>query len=180
MVKQRVAPDFRQQERPLSSAACRMPDLNLRPFCLADAERVEPWFDAPGLALPPGAAAKDWAARMLADPRIVAAVAEAGGRPIGFLRLDIGPDRVAEMTLVVARARRRRGVGRWILDAAMPLLRARGVRRLRAVVDRQNHPGLQFFAEMGFEEEAQVGAVAVALARLVHTGPNQQPLEIEV
>lgn len=152
----------------------------LRPFRLEDAPCVGTWFHSPGLALPPGQAGRDWAARMIADPRICAWVAELHGRQVGFARLDIGPDRIAELTLVVAPGCRRTGFGRAILDLVLVEAIARGVRRLCAVVDLANGPGHKFFLDNGFEEvEADLGG-PMRMQRLVHRHAGGAPLEIEV
>jgi L-amino acid N-acyltransferase YncA len=119
--------------------------LNLRPFVLADAGAVEPWLDGPGLSLPPGQARRQWPQRLLADARIVALVAEAHGRRIGFVRLDCGPDRVAEVTLVVAPGCRRFGFGREMFVAALHRARRLGLRALVACIDVANAAALSFF-----------------------------------
>src|SRR5262245_48859278 len=81
-----------------------MPDLRaplqLRPFALHDVRVVEGWLCGNGLSLPAGLLRHEWPQRLLADPRIVAQIATVAGREVGFVRLDCGPDQVAEVTLV--------------------------------------------------------------------------------
>ncbi|HLQ38860.1 MAG TPA: GNAT family N-acetyltransferase [Planctomycetota bacterium] len=155
------------------------PVLQLRPFELEEAGVVAPWFVAPGLAVPPGAAGRTWAARMLADPRIVARTARADEQRVGFVRLDIGPDRIAELTLVVAPELRRQGLGRSILAAITLEARSRSVRRLRAAVDPANRGALGFFLANGFRRRGQSGGT-LHLERSLRLAGSQEPLEIEV
>lgn len=153
--------------------------LQVRPFCLTDAVAVEPWLTGPGLSLPGGAARTNWPQRLLADSHILAQVAECGGRQVGFVRLDCGPDRIAEITLVVAPEARRRGLGRTLFLAALAQARRRWLWRLVAVVDLGNQPALTFFQELGFEPDGLLGD-RLRLSRLVHAGDHQRPLVIDV
>ncbi|MBX3462990.1 MAG: GNAT family N-acetyltransferase [Planctomycetes bacterium] len=153
--------------------------MTLRPFALSDAPVVEPWLHEPGLSPPVGRASREWPQRLLADARIAAGIAESAGRQIGLVRLDCGPDHVAEITLVVAPDCRRRGHGRWMFAAALREARRRHVHRLVAIVDVGNTPALRFFAELGFEPDGQVGD-RLRLARVVHAGDHQAPLDVEV
>jgi len=153
--------------------------LELRPFRLADASTVEPWLCGPGLSLPSGALRREWPQRLLADARIVLLVAEAGGRQVGLVRLDCGPDRIAELTLVVAPGCRRGGLGRKMFRAALEQARGLGLRSLTALVDLDNSAALAFFQEMGFQSEGLAGG-RLRLCRIVHAGDHQRPLEIEL
>lgn len=153
--------------------------MSMRPFRLADAVAIEPWLSGPGLSLPGGAARRDWPERLLADHRILVQVAEQAGRQIGLVRLDCGPDRVAEVTLVVAPECRRRGHGRAIMQAAIVLARGIGLRQLVASVDLGNAPALEFFQEIGFVADGRVGN-RLRLVRDVHAGPGQPPLLVEL
>lgn len=159
-----------------------MPDfggsLTLRPFALADAATIEPWLSAPGLSRPGGRASHEWPQRLLADARIAASIAEANGRQVGFVRLDCGPDHIAEITLVVAPDCRRRGHGRQMFAAALKDARRRHLRSLVAFVEHGNDPARQFFAELGFEPEGAFGD-RLRLQRVVHAGDHQPPLEVE-
>ncbi|MBL9079987.1 MAG: GNAT family N-acetyltransferase [Planctomycetes bacterium] len=152
--------------------------VTLRPFVLTDARVVEPWLRAPGLSVPAGRASREWPQRLLADARIVAGIAEVAGRRVGFVRLDVGPDHIAEITMVVAPECRRRGHGRQMFAAALREARRRGVRQLVAVVDLGNEPALEFFAEVGFEADGRVGD-RLRLCRVVHAGDHQPPLDVE-
>lgn len=151
--------------------------LRIRPFGLADATAVEPWLAAPGLRVPPGAGGRGWAARVLAAADSAAVVAESEGRPVGFLRLVVGPDGIGELTLAVAPAARRRGVAGRLLAAALDTARNRGVRALDAAVDVANAPALAFFAAHGFEPQRSVGGHAL-LRRHVHDAADAEPLDI--
>lgn len=150
--------------------------LRLRPFVLADARAIEPWLSSPGLSVPGGRAATQWPQRLLADHRIKALVAEANGKRLGLVRLDCGPDGVAEVTIVVAPDCRRFGFGSVMFRAALVHARALGLVGLVASIDAQNHPALAFFAEQGFEPAGLVGG-RVRMRRLVHAG-DARPLDI--
>jgi ribosomal protein S18 acetylase RimI-like enzyme len=153
--------------------------IQLRPFRLDDAGTVAPWLAGPGLSIPPGTARDDWPARMMADRRILARVAIRHHRIVAFARLDCGPDRVAEVTLVVDPACRRQGLGRAVLEQLLDEARGRGLRRLQAMVDPAGAEAVQFFRECGFEEDGQ-HAGRIRFVRIVHAGFNQAPLEIDV
>ncbi|MFM1872974.1 MAG: Acetyltransferase domain [Planctomycetota bacterium] len=153
-------------------------DLQLRAFRVADAPAVEAWFVAPDLAVPPGPAGARWPERLVTDHRIVAKVAEIGGKQVGFLRMDCGPDRVADLTLVVAPEWRRKGLGRTLFDAALAHARTIGLRQLVASVDRGNVVALDFFADRGFQVESGAGG-RILMTRLVHGGGANEPLDID-
>ena len=89
--------------------------FQLRPFALSDADSVAPWLTGPGLSLPLGSTA--WPERILRDQRILALVGWAGDERLGLLRLDCGPDGVADVTIVVSPEHRRSGFGRRILPS---------------------------------------------------------------
>jgi GNAT superfamily N-acetyltransferase len=152
--------------------------LRLRPFALADAGAVEPWLAGPGLSVPGGHLRREWPQRLLADSRIVALVAEAGGTRIGLVRLDCGPDRIAEVTLVVAPQCRRHGFGAAMFRFALQQARWLRLRQLIACIDLNNRPALGFFADMGFSPDGTVGN-RVRMTRLVHAGDHQPPLDID-
>jgi ribosomal protein S18 acetylase RimI-like enzyme len=151
--------------------------LTMRPFALADARAIEPWLEGPGLSVPRGVVGRSWPQRLLADARILALVAEANGRRIGFVRLDCGPDGVAEVTLVVAPGCRRYGFGSAMFRAALHRARRRGLRGLVALIDVQNEAALAFFADQGFAADGAVGD-RIRMRRLVHAGDHAAPLDI--
>ncbi len=152
--------------------------LQLRPFAMSDAGAVEPWLSGPGLSMPGGLLRREWPQRLLADAHITARVAESGGRPVGFLRLDCGPDRIAELTLVVAPECRRLGHGSAMFKAALRLSRSMGIRRVIAWIDVRNQPALDFFAQQGLVHDGLVGE-RLRMCYFVHAGDHQPPLDIE-
>jgi L-amino acid N-acyltransferase YncA len=121
----------------------------------------------------------EWPQRLLADARIVMLVAEADNQQVGLVRLDCGPDRVAELTLVVAPECRRTGLGRTMFVAALAQARALGLRCLVALVDLDNEIAHAFFHDMGFQQDGLVSG-RVRLVRIVHAGDHQRPLVIEM
>ncbi len=152
--------------------------LHLRPFKLADAAAVEPWLSGPGLSLPAGRLRREWPKELLADARIHALIAESRGRRVGFVRLDCGPDRVAEITLVIAPECRRLGWGGALFAAALEHARRLSLRGFVALVDHGNLPALAFFGEQGFVADGTVGD-RVRMQRFVHAGDGQPPLDID-
>lgn len=156
----------------------RRPQPVLRGFRPADLPRLAEWLVQAGLRVPRNMSGESFARRLLEDDRIRVWTAEADSRPVGFVRLDLAPDRTAEITLLVDPRRRRVGIGRALLAHAVREARAQGVRRLIAVVSQSNPAGLAFFAECGFERSGVAMPGFEHLVRLVHRGDRQPPLEI--
>jgi RimJ/RimL family protein N-acetyltransferase len=160
----------------MSSAA---ESLVIRPIEERDLALLEPWLLASGLGVPEELRGRDWRARLLRDPRIRCRIGcGSGGLPVGFYRLDLAPDRTGEITLVVARAHRRRGHGTELLDAALAEARRLGLRRLVAMVEEDNPVARNFFLAAGFEPSGRPVPRFVPLERLVHGADAQPPLEI--
>ena len=149
--------------------------LLLRPFELADADFVAPWLSGPGLSLPRGSSA--WPERLLRDKRIVALVAQASGDPVGLVRLDCGPDGIAEITLVVAPEHRRSGRGQMMFEQALVRAREVGMRRLVAYIDIANEAALSFFSGVGFESQGVTGS-RIRMDRIVHASSRAAPLDV--
>ena len=120
-----------------------------------------------------------WAARIAGgDARIQALTALAGRSAIGFVRLDLAPDRSAELTLIIDPRHRRRGGGCALVEKALDEARRLGLRRLCALVRPDNEPALRLFADCGFESTATRVVGFVHLARVVHRADRESPLEI--
>lgn len=151
--------------------------IRLRPFVLADAAMVASCLDGPGLGVPVGAVGARWAERLVGDPRVHAWVAQRDGRDVGFVRLDVGPDRIAELTLAIAAGSRRCRIGTKVLDLVLLQARRLRIRRVQAVVDPANVPALAFFAENGFDE-TEAPAAARIFVRWIHDA-DREALEIE-
>ena len=154
-----------------------LPDtLQMRPFELADAEFVTPWLCESGLSVPLNNSA--WPERLLRDDRILAMVAHASGVPAGLVRLDCGPDGIAEITIVVAPDQRRGGHGRLMFRKALLRAREVGIRRLVAYIDIANEAALAFFGEQDFESRGVTGS-RIRMDRIVHHSDRAQPLDVE-
>jgi GNAT superfamily N-acetyltransferase len=153
-------------------------NLDVRPFRLDDAAAIEPWLTGPGLSLPGGMARRTWPQHLLANARIVARIAETRGHKVGFVRLDCGPDRVAELTLVVAPEWRRKGLGTALFQAALRQARSLGLCQLLAIIDRGNARAQEFFEHQGFTLDGLQGD-RLRYVRLVHNG-DPRPLDVEV
>ena len=153
------------------------PAPRLRAFRLTDAPRVGAWLDGPGVGLPPGNAAARWAEHMVTDPRVQAWVAVLGVEPVGFARLDVGPDRIAELTIAIAPKRRRQRVGTRVLELVLQQARKLRVRRVQAIVDAANQAAMSFFGECGFEE-LERGGEQRTFVHWIHEA-DREALEIE-
>jgi len=78
-------------------------------------------------------------------------VAEERGKPVGFaLTREHGRSGAAVQSLIVAPRRRRRGVGRALLRAAVAGMADRGRRRCALGVDEDNAPAIALYRSEGF------------------------------
>lgn len=153
--------------------------ISFRAFRVADAPRLERWLTAAGMPLPDRVSRDVWADRMSGgDPRIHALAAIAVRTAVAFLRLDLAPDRSAELTLIVDPRHRRRGVGAQLVERAIAEARRIGLRRLAAMVRPENDAALRLFANHGFEPSAVRMIGFLHLARVVHRADTERPLEI--
>jgi RimJ/RimL family protein N-acetyltransferase len=85
-------------------------------------------------------------------------VIEAGGHPVGQVRLDCD-GAVAEISIALVHEARGRGVARAALGAAAIAARALGVETLRAFVKETNLTSLHLFARAGYLEQARSGGL---------------------
>lgn len=160
--------------------------LNFRPFAADDAGLLGAWLAAAGLGVPPGVATRAWATRVIQDPNISCwaaarrrGVGGAAEQIVGFFRLDTGPDQKAEVTILVAPRKRRQGLGRRLLEEALNQARARGIRKVLAVIDANNGPALDFFHDAGFSHNGSNTPGHIHLHRLIHRAERPPPLEIQ-
>lgn len=154
--------------------------LTFRRFERADLALLGPWLDAAGLGVP-DLSADQLIRRLTADPSIECTTAlDQAGQPVGFMRLDLAPDRAAEVTLIVRPGLRRQGVGRALLALAIERARDVGWGRLWAVIRRENLSARALFEAAGFEGGPSPLPGYLHLIRLVHRRPAGavQPLEI--
>lgn len=153
--------------------------LRFRPFVETDLGVLRPWLEATGLGLPSALGQPGLGRRIITDPRILCrAAVDRDGDVVGFLRLDVGPDRIADLTLLVAPRRRRRGIGAAMLDEALRVARGANIRRLLAVIQDSNDEAVSFFREKGFHGSGVYMQGFVHLARIVHQADHPPPLEI--
>ena len=85
----------------------------------------------------------------LNDPSLLAFLALAG-EPAGCILLRVEPDWAEIKRLYVARAARRIGAGRMLVEAAIAAARERGVRGLRLETGAPQHEALRLYAGLGF------------------------------
>lgn len=157
--------------------------LLLRPFRLSDAGIIEPWLTQVGwhVGARGGSASGHpvWTDRLMRDQRILALVALRADQQVGLVRLDCGPDGVAELTMIVAPQWRRSGQGRRMFDAALMHARSVGLRRLVVYVELENEAALAFFGEMGFEAAGAIGG-RIRMDRMVHNSGRVSPLDVGI
>jgi putative acetyltransferase len=89
-------------------------------------------------------------------------VAEADGEVVGLIALYADEEGGAELGMMVAKDRRRQGVGRALLDAAVAWARAQGVRRLLLDVFARNDGAIALYRGFGFVEDGRTREVARA------------------
>jgi len=87
---------------------------------------------------------------LLADPQIIIATAPAKAPPQALAVLRIAADEAEVLTLAVAPAQRRRGLGRAVMDAALTRASAAGARVTFLEVAADNAAALALYAGMGF------------------------------
>jgi RimJ/RimL family protein N-acetyltransferase len=91
------------------------------------------------------------------SPDAAVYVAEAPEGPVGRLSLARDPHpashHVADLGLMVAASRRRRGIGRALLDQAVEWAREAGVSKLELHVFPHNEPALALYEGFGFVRE---------------------------
>lgn len=155
------------------------PELQFRPVAAADLAVLAPWLEAVGLGVPAAVRDASWAARVSSDPRILCLTArDAGEAIVGFVRLDLAPDRTAEVTVLVAPEARRRGVGSALLERALTEARRKALRQLVALIQLDNEPAQGFFDQAGFEPTGRHVPGFLHTARSIHRAEHQPPLEI--
>ncbi|NUO16280.1 MAG: GNAT family N-acetyltransferase, partial [Planctomycetaceae bacterium] len=153
----------------------RLPSLRYRSTEPGDLAALGTWLAGAGLGVPEEVKGRsDWSRRLFSDPHILCRTAVTStGQIAGFYRLDLAPDRSAEITLIVAPSRRRKGVGQSLLDHALEDARRRGLRYLVAVIQAQNEPARHFFEGAGFAPCDSHLPGYLVLRRLVHRAAHQ-------
>ena len=79
-------------------------------------------------------------------------IGEAGGRPIGFVRLDPAGGDAMEVSIALAPEARGQGLGAPLLDAGLAAAGENGIRGVTAVIRPDNTPSRRIFARCGFVE----------------------------
>ena len=156
-----------------------LPRLEFRAFEPPDAPLLDRWLKDAGLGMPEGMSITDWRDRVLHDERILIEVAvREDGSSAGFLRMDLAPDRSAELTVISDPLTRRAGVGSRLLERALVQARTMGLRRLMAAVQVGNDRARAFFVAHGFESSGAPLREFEHFERVVHGADWQEPLEI--
>jgi GNAT superfamily N-acetyltransferase len=157
-----------------------LPEIHFRPFAEGDVELLEAWLEGAGLGAPPWVSSETWGHRLMHDPRIICRAAYLpDGAVVAFLRLDVAPDRTAEVTVVVAPGWRDKGIGVLVIDDALAEARGMRLRRLVAVIKAPNRPAQALFKISGFEPSGTEMPGYHHLERLIHSADHQPPLEIK-
>ncbi|HYG58427.1 MAG TPA: GNAT family N-acetyltransferase [Symbiobacteriaceae bacterium] len=96
-------------------------------------------------------------------PGGTAIVATAWNQPVGFVLTGIAPDSSTDetnghlVTLWVAPAHRRRGLGRALLHMAEQLLLHRGIRKVKVIAELHNQPAVRLAERAGYKPEGLIG-----------------------
>ncbi|HZQ99794.1 MAG TPA: GNAT family N-acetyltransferase [Chloroflexota bacterium] len=94
--------------------------------------------------------------RLLAEPAAAVLVAERGGELVGSLIAGFDGWRGNLYRLATHPVHRRRGVARALVAEAEAWLRARGARRVTALVERDHAWAAAFWAAVGYGEDARM------------------------
>jgi ribosomal-protein-alanine N-acetyltransferase len=89
---------------------------------------------------------------LLRTPGTFALIAEAAGRPAGFILCRAAADEAEVLTIGVRPRWRGRGIGGGLLDAALARLGAAGIGRLFLEVGVDNRAALALYASRGFRQ----------------------------
>ncbi|MBK8975318.1 MAG: GNAT family N-acetyltransferase [Planctomycetes bacterium] len=152
--------------------------VRVRGFDAADGVIVDRWLRRGGFSEVARVPRRAWVGRLLRDERLIGRIAESGGLPRGFVRLEIGPDRSAEVTVVVDPAARRAGIGTELLWDARSQALARGCVRLVAWIEPGNRAARELFLSAGFELRDGESRRFECYERLIHGAERQPPIEI--
>ncbi|MDP9259566.1 MAG: GNAT family N-acetyltransferase [Actinomycetota bacterium] len=82
-------------------------------------------------------------------------VAEAGGRIVGMVGVDVGRFGAGDLGMLVDAAWRGRGVGSALMEAAIEWARGEGLHKLCLEVFPTNAPALALYGKCGFVEEGR-------------------------
>jgi ribosomal protein S18 acetylase RimI-like enzyme len=94
--------------------------------------------------------------RLLAEPAAAVLAAERGDELVGSLIAGFDGWRGNLYRLAVHPAHRRRGIARALVAAAEGWLRARGARRITALVERDHAWATAFWAAVGYADDARM------------------------
>lgn len=137
--------------------------LHLRPARTQDTDLLRRWrndLDAIRFSRTRRAVGPDehsrWFTAQLAEPRTRTWIGMIDREPVGFVRLHVTGGE-AEVSLAVARDRRRRGLARGLLSCLQEMLRGDiQVRRVAATVDPANVSSIRAFEAAGFQPSGGV------------------------
>jgi ribosomal protein S18 acetylase RimI-like enzyme len=153
--------------------------LRCRPFTDQDLGLLRPWLADAGLGVPDAISRTELLKRLCGDDRIICRAALSGrGLVVGFYRMDLAPDATAEVTLIVAPSKRRRGYGRMLLEAAIAEARTLRLRGLVAVIAESNRAAIRLFLDAGFDQASRRLPGFMLLERMVHQADHVSPIEI--
>ncbi len=116
------------------------------------------------LSAPPG---PDHVAALLANPHVIALVAEADGEMVGALAAYVLPkfeqarSEIYIYDLAVVEAHRRRGIATALIDALRPIGRAVGAWVIYVQADYVDPPAVALYTKLGVREEVLHFDIAV-------------------
>lgn len=109
----------------------------------------------------------DWLLARLADPAIVALIAEHGGQVVGGLtgyvlaKLEQARSEIYIYDLAVAESHRRQGIATALIDALQPIARVAGARVIYVQADHGDEPAVALYSKLGEREDVMHFDIAV-------------------
>ena len=137
--------------------------IELRPMTAADYDGVIAlWQRSEGVGLTASDTRESIEAYLIRNPGL-SQVAVADGRIVGAVLCGHDGRRGLLYHLAVERACRGRGLGRYMAETALALLREQGIHKAYIMVFHQNEEGRAFWEKTGWEPRADLVPMCVTL-----------------
>lgn len=116
-------------------------------------KEYESWFADAELRRRVEPPTSQWVHHVRNEPGVRAWMVDEGGRAVGFVQLDIAPDRTGSFLIVVEPSLRRRGLGTRIVRALLTHPDVSQLRRLDGYVEHDNIAAQHCLRAAGFTQE---------------------------
>lgn len=142
--------------------------MEIRKMSIGDYDEVYAlWLSCPGMGLNNLDDSREGIGRFLTRNPDTCFVAEADGAVVGVILAGSDGRRGYIYHTAVSPARRREGIGRQLVDAALEALRGIGINKVALVVFGRNEAGNAFWDGMGFADRQDLVYRNKALADLI-------------